>query len=84
MATDYSLNLKAQLDTSEVQQKLQQLGQKGTTQMTSLEQAVKQLEAAIQKLALSFDKANSSAKQMATTATKVSSTTQSEIGQLAS
>ena len=31
MATDYSLNLRATLDTSEVQQKLQQLGQTGTT-----------------------------------------------------
>lgn len=83
MATD-SLDLKATLNTAEVQQKLQQLGQKGTTQMSTLEQAVKQLESAIQRLASSFDKANSSAKQMAATATKVSSTASSEIGQLAS
>lgn len=29
MATDYSMNLKAKLDTSDVQQKMQQLGQTG-------------------------------------------------------
>ena len=37
MATDYSLNLKATLDTSEVQQKLQQLGQTGQTSTVQLD-----------------------------------------------
>lgn len=73
MAEDYSVNLKADLDTEQVQQKLQQLGATGGRNVGALESAVKSLEQAIQKLTGSFDKANQSAKQLQTTASKANS-----------
>lgn len=51
MATDYSLQLKATLDTSEVQQKLQQLGQTGTTTTVQMDQAVKNLDKSVKSVA---------------------------------
>ena len=50
MATDYSLNLKATLDTSEVQQKLQQLGQTGANVNAQIEQSVQKLDKSIKDL----------------------------------
>lgn len=50
MATDYSLNLKATLDTSEVQQKLQQLGQTGSNVNAQIEQSVQKLDKSIKDL----------------------------------
>lgn len=44
MAEDYSVNLKAELDTQQVQQKLQQLGTTGGRNVGALESAVKSLE----------------------------------------
>lgn len=51
MATDYSLQLKATLDTSEVQQKLQQLGQTGQASTVQLDQAVKNLDKSVKSVA---------------------------------
>lgn len=73
MAEDYSVNLKADLDTQQVQQKLQQLGATGGRNVGALESAVKSLEQAIQKLSKSFDDANQSAKQLQNTAAKTNS-----------
>lgn len=73
MAEDYSVNLKAELDTQQVQQKLQQLGTTGGRNVGALESAVKSLEQAIQKLSKSFDDVNQSAKQLQTTAAKANS-----------
>lgn len=73
MAEDYSVALKADLDTEQVQRKLQQLGATGGRNVGALESAVKSLEQAIQKLTGSFDKANQSAKQLQTTASKANS-----------
>ena len=50
MATD-SLDLKATLDTSEVQQKLQQLGQAGATTTGQMDQAVKNLDKSMKSVA---------------------------------
>lgn len=63
MATDYSMNLKAKLDTSDVQQKLQQLGQTGETATSQLEQSVKKLEGAIKDLMESWKTASKEAQQ---------------------
>lgn len=63
MATDYSMNLKAKLDTSDVQQKLQQLGQTGDTATSQLEQSVKKLDNAVKDLANSWKNASKEAQQ---------------------
>lgn len=63
MATDYSMNLKAKLDTTDVQQKLQQLGQTGETATSQLEQSVKKLEGAIKELTDSWKNASKEAQQ---------------------
>ena len=63
MATDYSMNLKAKLDTSDVQQKLQQLGQTGDMATSQLEQSVKKLEGAVKDLTNSWKTASKEAQQ---------------------
>ena len=63
MATDYSMNLKAKLDTSDVQQKLQQLGQTGDMATSQLEQSVKKLEGAVKDLTNSWKNASKEAQQ---------------------
>lgn len=63
MATDYSMNLKAKLDTSDVQQKLQQLGQTGDTATSQLEQSVKKLDSAVKDLTNSWKTASKEAQQ---------------------
>ena len=49
MATDYSLDLKASLDTAEVQEKLNDLSFKGKHATSDLEVAVKRLDNAVQE-----------------------------------
>lgn len=56
MATDYNLNLKANLDVSDAQQKLQQLGRVGTNATNSLEDAVRNLDQSIKQLGESWKK----------------------------
>lgn len=73
MSSEYNVSLKAQLDTTDVQNKLQQLGTTGGRNVGALESAVKSLEQAIQKLSKSFDDANQSAKNLQTTAAKANS-----------
>lgn len=63
MATDYSMNLKAKLDTTDVQQKLQQLGQTGDMATSQLEQSVKKLESAVKDLTTSWRTASKEAQQ---------------------
>ena len=50
MATDYSIQLKANLDVSDAQQKLQQLGTVGTDATKGLEDAVRHLDQSIKQL----------------------------------
>lgn len=47
MATDYSLNLKANLDTAEVKRQLDDLRSSGTAATSELETAVKRLDNAV-------------------------------------
>ena len=56
MATDYALNLKATLDTSEVQQKLQELGQSSTNINQQIDQSVQKLDNSIRQLNSSLSK----------------------------
>lgn len=63
MATDYSMNLNAKLDTTDVQQKMQQLGQTGATTTSQLEQSVKKLESAVNDLTTSWKNAAKEAQQ---------------------
>ena len=58
MATDYALNLKATLDTSDVQQKLQALGQTGGMAFDSLERAVKNLDSTLKTVSSSLKVVN--------------------------
>lgn len=57
MSSEYSLSLKASLDTSEVQQKLQTLGQVGTQSFDSLEKAVKDLDNSLKQVVQTMQKA---------------------------
>ena len=54
MATEYALNLKANLDISDAQQKLQQLGQTGGMAFDSLERSVKSLDSTLKTVASSL------------------------------
>ena len=63
MATDYALNLKATLDTSEAEAKLQQLANGKSGSGTSGATAFNSLEKSIQKLNASIDKLNSAASK---------------------
>ena len=63
MATDYALNLKATLDTSEAEAKLQQLANGKSGSGTSGATAFNSLEKSIQKLNASIDKLNSTASK---------------------
>lgn len=58
MASDYSLRINAQLDTSDVQTKLQQLGTTGQQVNAQMDTAVKNLDDSVKKLATSFDEAS--------------------------
>lgn len=49
MATDYTLDLKAKLDTSEVKTKLEDIGEGGGKQFGELEKAVKDLDSALKQ-----------------------------------
>lgn len=64
MATDYTLDLKANLDTSEANQKLQELGATGTASFKSMESAVRNLDKQVQNLANSMKEAAKSQKEM--------------------
>ena len=56
MAKDYALDLRATLDTSEVQQKLDAMRSSGVDATSQLEVAVKRLDNAIQDLTRSWEK----------------------------
>ena len=63
MASDYSLNLKAQLDTSDVQAKLQQLGSTGSVATAQLEDSIKKLDNAVKDLSQSWKTSAKDAQQ---------------------
>lgn len=63
MASDYSLNLKAQLDTSDVQAKLQQLGNTGSVATSQLEDSIKKLDTAVKDLSQSWKTSAKEAQQ---------------------
>lgn len=63
MASDYSLNLKAQLDTSDVQAKLQQLGSTGSVATSQLEDSIKKLDTAVKDLSQSWKTSAKEAQQ---------------------
>lgn len=58
MATEYELNLKANLDTSDAQQKLQQLGQSGAMSFDSLERSVRNLDSTLKTVSSSLKTVN--------------------------
>lgn len=58
MATEYELNLKANLDISDAQQKLQQLGQSGAMSFDSLERSVRTLDSTLKTVAISLKAVN--------------------------
>lgn len=58
MATEYALNLKANLDISDAQQKLQQLGQTGGMAFDSLERSVKSLDSTLKTVTRSLKTVN--------------------------
>lgn len=58
MATDYALQLKATLDTSDVEAKLQQLANGKSGSKSSGATAFNSLEKSIQKLNASIDRLN--------------------------
>lgn len=63
MASDYSLNIKAQLDTSDVQAKLQQLGSTGSVATSQLEDSIKKLDTAVKDLSQSWKTSAKEAQQ---------------------
>lgn len=65
MATDYSLDLKASLDTAEVQEKLNDLSFKGKHATSDLEVAVKRLDNAVQDLTRTWEKQAEAARKAA-------------------
>lgn len=65
MATDYSLDLKASLDTAEVQEKLNDLSFKGRHATSDLEVAVKRLDNAVQDLTRTWEKQAEAARKAA-------------------
>lgn len=73
MATDYALDLRATLDTSEVQQKLGALRSSGVDATSQLEEAVKRLDNAIQDLTRSWEKQADAAQQAAERAQEAAS-----------
>lgn len=71
MAEDYSVNLKAQLDTTDVQNKLQQLGNTGENSITKLETAINNLNSSVQQLGKSWHNVAEQQKQAANNMTKL-------------
>lgn len=71
MAEDYSVQLKAQLDTTDVQNKLQQLGNTGGNSITKLETAINNLNGSIQQLGKSWHNVAEQQKQAAVNMTKM-------------
>ena len=65
MATDYALNLKATLDTSEAEAKLQQLASGSSGVSGGKATAFNSLEKSINKLNASIDKLNAAASKPA-------------------
>lgn len=59
MANEYQLNLKARLDTSEVDAKLQSLG--SASGLGNLDESLSRLNSAVDKLAQSLDKVGKNA-----------------------
>lgn len=65
MAEDYSVNLKANLNTADVQEKLNDLRFKGTHATSDLEIAVKKLDNAVQDLTRTWEKQAEAARKAA-------------------
>ena len=60
MANEYTLNLKAKLDTTDVDSKLQSLG--STSNLGNIEQSLSKLNSEVDKLSQSLDKVGKSAQ----------------------
>lgn len=71
MAEDYNVSLKATLDTTDVQNKLQQLGSTGENSITKLETAINNLNGSIQQLGKSWHNVAEQQKQAANNMTKL-------------